>query len=83
MTVAQYTAAAMKTSKSSAPAHVQGGVFAVAKAPSGTSGGASTTMMASASSSSAAAATGAAAGQLLLGSIGASLPLGLLGYLFL
>jgi hypothetical protein len=76
-TVEDFANAAAKTSKSSAPSHVQGGVFAEADAGSASSS----------SSSSAApkstAAKGAAPGQLLMESLGMGLPLGVLGYALL
>ena len=68
--------AAAKTSKSSAPNNVKGGVFA--EADSGSSSSTS-----SAATSKPTAATGAAPGQLLMGSLGMSLPLGILGYMLL
>jgi hypothetical protein len=74
--VEDFASAAAKTSKSSAPSHVQGGVFAEADEGS-----------ASSSSSSAASkpttAKGAAPGQLLMESLGMGLPVGILGYVML
>jgi hypothetical protein len=74
--VEDFANAAAKTSKSSAPNHVQGGVFGEAK-----------TKGTSAASSSAASkpttSPGAAPGQLLMESLGMSLPLGILGYILL